>query len=117
MLQFETSRSASLPDLIALARREAAAGRGLEALRYLVHGVVVSLRFRGLLPDEPGLTDLEGVRLLGESSEDELQRSFRELVELHDRGVYGGRGVPAAAVARAIELARRIVPAPIEAEG
>jgi hypothetical protein len=115
-LRVETSRSSSLPDLLALARREAAAGRGLEALRLLVHGVVVSLRFRGLLPDEPGLTDLEGVRVLGESSADELHRDFRDLVELHDRGVYGGRGAPAGAVERAIELAQQIVPAPIEAE-
>lgn len=98
-----------LPDLVSAARSFAAAGRGLEALRLLVRASVEALRARALLPEEPGLTDLEGVRILGRTAAGPVHASFRELVQFHDRSVYGGAGVGSEVVERAIELTDVIV--------
>jgi len=104
-----------MSDLIARARRFAASGSGLASLRLLVRASIEALRSRTLLPDEPGLTDLEGVRILRRTAGAQVQRSFHELVEFHDRGVYGGAGVSPDVVERAIELTEKIVRRDLEA--
>jgi hypothetical protein len=104
-----------LPKLLARARAEAGSGRGVEALRLLVTAATLALRMRGTLPAEPGLTDREGTRILEKSAPAEVGGDFRDLAELHDRGVYGGKGADRAIVDRALELAGRIVAR--EAEG
>jgi hypothetical protein len=99
----------NLPDWLARARAEAEAGRCIEALKLLVLAATHALRSRGTLPDEPGLTDLEGLRILEATAPVELRGDFGDLTALHDRGVYGGQGADGAAVERAMRLARRII--------
>ena len=95
--------------MLARASAEARAGRRIEALKLLVLAATLALRTRGSLPDEPGLTDLEGLRILEQSAPEEMRSDFRELARLHDRGVYGGRTVDDRRVELASRLAGRIV--------
>jgi hypothetical protein len=104
----ETS-SPELPALFARARAAAGAGREIEALKLILLAATTALRSRGELPRQPGLTDLEGLRILESGESVELRGDFGDLAALHDRGVYGGRGVDDAAIERAMHLSRRIV--------
>ena len=111
----EVAAESGADELLARARQEAAAGRRPEALRLLVTAATLSLRLRGLLPDEPGLTALEGKRRIATSASPRLAEDFDGLVELHDRGVYAGVGAGPDAVQRAFEIAGRLLATVAEA--
>jgi len=98
-----------LPTVLARARAEARAGRRIKALELLVLAATLALRARGSLPDEPGLTDREGLRILEDSGPAEVRSDFRELTRLHESGVYGGQGVDDPLVELASRLAGRLV--------
>jgi len=98
--------------LIELARREAGAGRGRRAVRLLMQAAVLAFRLRGLLPAEPGLTDLEGLERLEPVTDAATRSAFGDLVNLHDRGVYGGAGTSRESVDRALALTERLVAIP-----
>jgi hypothetical protein len=95
--------------LVGLARNEAAAGRGARAMHLLVQAALLALRTSGLLPDDPGLTDLESLERLEPVADASVRGELLDLVELHDRGVYGGAGVRSESVTRALEIAERLV--------
>jgi len=99
-------------DVLDRARAYAASGGLSRALRLLEMAAVMALRARGDLPRQPGLTDLEGVRLLRERAAPELRSAFERLTALHDRLVYGGRRVETEAVNEAAILAEDIVHRP-----
>jgi hypothetical protein len=105
----ELASADPLPTLLARAREAARAGRGVEALKLLATAATLALRARGTLPDEPGLTDREGIRILATTAPAEVRDDFRDLAELHDRGVYGGKGADRSIVERALGLVGRIL--------
>ncbi len=95
--------------LLARARAEIAAGRLAQGLALLQAAVVSALRARGLLPEEPGLTDRELLGALASGPDPALADEFRPLVSLHDHAVYAARAPEAGAVRAALEAAADLV--------
>jgi len=108
----DADRPADEGALLFRADGEASAGRFVRALRLLEHAAIVILRKRGELPARPGLTDLEGVRVLRERRAGEATELFARIAELHDRAVYGGFPPGPAVVEEARAAATRLAALP-----
>ena len=94
--------------LLSRAAELARAGRAPDSLRAAQEACVLALRGLGLLPEDPGLTDLEGVARLGNAPEN-VRSGYRKVTEAHDRVVYGGRAVPGDSLREAVDAATTVV--------
>ena len=103
---------ASPYELLDRARAAHAAGQRVRALKVVELAAVTALRGHGALPDQPGLTDLEGIRLLRGHADEKVRRSFERLATLHDRVVYGGLPPDEPTISEALKLASILVRRP-----
>lgn len=96
-------------EVLSRAQRFAGAGQWREALGTTQAAAVLALKFRGALPDEPSLTDLEGIDALHPDVDRNDRSRFERLVGIHDRAVYGGIAPGDDAVDEALVLGSALV--------